>query len=347
MKRHAAVVFAMTVALAGCSNSDINAVKKQTLGQDQSYTVEQVFDHRKVCDSIKWDEITDGRGRKIVEYRCTFNGVDDYVNNALANATNNLKAKNQSAKDAYVKDAQDDLNSVERRLALMMASSSASELSNNIPDDELEAKIKHAHDLIDLLEKARVEQNFDKILVTDFWDGVGEAEVNNDPLHKAVVAYQDEVKAGDGGPSNHALWAHQVQVDLGDISSTIMDEEQILQNRIVISEARLDVINAKKKFDSIQANKEQAFASLDADLSAKLQQLDANAVASADEVFQWSMSENGDPAFIFAGVEYTHKNGKQNQANYDNAGTQRAIEAMIRNDTTNYAQYVTETRLGG
>jgi len=63
-----AVLAAMT--LAGCGNSDISKVKAMKLDADPTYTIGQAFDNRKVCDSVKWDTLTDTRGRKLVEYRC-------------------------------------------------------------------------------------------------------------------------------------------------------------------------------------------------------------------------------------------------------------------------------------
>lgn len=341
------LVVGLCANLAGCGNSDINAVKKQTLGQDQSYTVEQVFDNRKVCDSVKWDEITDDRGRKIVEYRCTFNGVDDYVSNALANATKKLKDQNQSAKDAYGKDAQDELSLAEKRLAATRASGLAPEPFDNIPDEELGGMVNHTEKLLRLLSDAEMERDYSKVIVTDFWGGLPQSEVSSDALHQAVVIAQDDIRNGHGDLSNPSTWPGSVYKDYTALSIAMSDETQKLESQIRIPEARLDVVNAKKKLDSLLANKDQAFASLDADLSSKLQQLNANAITSIDELFQWSMSENGDPVFVFAGSEYKFKNGKGRLVNYYDVGTQHAIQAMIRNDTTTYAQYVVETNLGG
>lgn len=64
-----------SMALAGCGNSDISKVKAMKLDANPTYTIGQAFDNRKVCDSVAWDEITDTRARKLVEYRCTFKGV--------------------------------------------------------------------------------------------------------------------------------------------------------------------------------------------------------------------------------------------------------------------------------
>ncbi|MBD8898468.1 hypothetical protein [Rhodanobacter sp. DHG33] len=192
---------AWCACLAACGNNDISIVKKQTLDQDQSYTVGQAFDNRKVCDSVKWDEITDDRGRKIVEYRCFFNGVDDYVNTAEANATNKINSMAKMAKHDY----------------------------------------------------------------------------------------------------NPAVFG----------------------------------------------DKDKFFAKVNADQAAELQRIADYRPTSVAELFQWSMSENGDPVLIFAGSDVKYKNGKEKLRNYYDVGTQHAIQAMIRNDTTTYAQYVVETNLGG
>jgi hypothetical protein len=191
----------LSASLVGCGNSDIDAVKKQALDQDQSYTVEQAFDNRKVCDSVKWDEITDNRGRKIVEYRCFFNGVDDYVNTAETKATDKINWVAQTAKHDY----------------------------------------------------------------------------------------------------NPAIFG----------------------------------------------DKDKFFAKVDADQAAELQRIADYRPTSVAELFQWSMSENGDPVLIFAGSDVKYKNGKEKLGNYYDVGTQHAIQAMIRNDTATYAQYVAETNLGG
>jgi hypothetical protein len=63
--------------VAGCGNSDVSKVKAMKLDIDPSYTIGQAFDNRKVCDSVKWDTVTDTRGRKLVEYRCLWKGVKE------------------------------------------------------------------------------------------------------------------------------------------------------------------------------------------------------------------------------------------------------------------------------
>jgi hypothetical protein len=64
-----------SMALAGCGNSDISKVKAMKFDANPTYTIDQAFGHRKVCESVKWDTLVDERSRNLVEYRCTFKGV--------------------------------------------------------------------------------------------------------------------------------------------------------------------------------------------------------------------------------------------------------------------------------
>ena len=84
-------VAAACAALSGCSNSHIAKVKSMPFDADPSLTIEQAFDHRKVCDSVKWDTIKDDRGRTLVEYRCYFKDVDAVVGK-MSTPSNPLKS---------------------------------------------------------------------------------------------------------------------------------------------------------------------------------------------------------------------------------------------------------------
>lgn len=103
LRRCAKVLMAgLSVSLVGCGNSDISTVKKMLLVDDQTYTVGQVFDNRKACDSTKWGESTDDRGRKIVEYRCNFNGVADFGEKSVEGLKKYLLATHDGLENDYV-----------------------------------------------------------------------------------------------------------------------------------------------------------------------------------------------------------------------------------------------------
>jgi hypothetical protein len=69
--------------LTGCS-SDISTVKSQKFSYDPSLTIGQAFDNRKICQSVDWKELKDDRGRNVVEYRCTFKGVDEWMKKVVS-----------------------------------------------------------------------------------------------------------------------------------------------------------------------------------------------------------------------------------------------------------------------
>lgn len=58
------------VVLAGCGNNAVNAVQESKFEQDPTFTIGQVLNNRKVCESVSWRAIKDDRNRTVVEYRC-------------------------------------------------------------------------------------------------------------------------------------------------------------------------------------------------------------------------------------------------------------------------------------
>lgn len=66
------LIAAVGISLAGCTSGDISSLKDQVIN-GTSYTIGQVFDHRKACDSVSWKESKDDRDRTVIEYRCDFN----------------------------------------------------------------------------------------------------------------------------------------------------------------------------------------------------------------------------------------------------------------------------------
>jgi len=56
--------------ISGCSSSTIDTVKEARLHYDESFTIEQAFENRKICKETNWTEFPDERGRMIVQYEC-------------------------------------------------------------------------------------------------------------------------------------------------------------------------------------------------------------------------------------------------------------------------------------
>lgn len=62
----------ITLALAGCGNSDVSAVKATVLPQDSTHTYDTALSKRKSCKDDSWEISTDEANRKVVSYQCAF-----------------------------------------------------------------------------------------------------------------------------------------------------------------------------------------------------------------------------------------------------------------------------------
>lgn len=78
LRTRSIIAISFALGLSGC-HSNISRVKDMKLDADPSLTIGQAFDNRKICRSVEWKEFTDEQKRKVVEYACTMNGVDEAV----------------------------------------------------------------------------------------------------------------------------------------------------------------------------------------------------------------------------------------------------------------------------
>ncbi|PHS43788.1 MAG: hypothetical protein COB05_17755 [Marinobacter sp.] len=78
MKAKFCLLLTASVLLTGCGSSNVDAVKESAFLVDESFTVVQAMDSRPICADSSWEELEDDRGRVIVEYRCEFEGAEDY-----------------------------------------------------------------------------------------------------------------------------------------------------------------------------------------------------------------------------------------------------------------------------
>lgn len=89
MKRTKHAIFAFVTcaamfALTGCGDSkQVSEVKAMPFSypsdnvQDPNLTVDQALDHRKICASTKWQVLMTEQHQNVVQYDCTFEGVED------------------------------------------------------------------------------------------------------------------------------------------------------------------------------------------------------------------------------------------------------------------------------
>lgn len=60
----------LALILSGCSDPNIDYIKSARLDTDTTFTIEQAFDNRELCEGVNWISKTDNRDRVIVEYQC-------------------------------------------------------------------------------------------------------------------------------------------------------------------------------------------------------------------------------------------------------------------------------------
>ncbi|RCS29433.1 hypothetical protein DEO45_09625 [Rhodanobacter denitrificans] len=360
---------AWSLSLAGCGNSDISTVKGLTLEQAPSFTVEQAFDHRKVCDSVKWREFKDDRERKIVEYRCTFKGVADFASHTVVDLTQKLNTSAQIAKSTYDGEISGDQAEVDRvNKSIAGLNATLSNDAPSVPDASIQASIDHSKSLIAVLQTGNVDQ----IVSTDFTDHaspISEQMSQSSNLAEAIGQYKGSVKDESLDPARATLWAQTAQRQRAAIQSSIpaaidslnaqirdlqqqqqsamqgqTGQKDYARNHLPVMQANLQT--AQSALAAKVSGKSQYFASVDADLSVKLQRLNARAPTNVDEIFQWSMSDNTDPVLVFSGVAITSKSGETKQFSYQGYRTKNAVVAFVRNDATDYAHYIAETLTG-
>lgn len=113
------LVVPLSVALYGCQDDPIDIVKESKFPLDPTYTVEQVFENRKLCDSISWEDFENERGRITVEYRCSIKDTGDAAAKAYEEVMWHIEKqqKDQSiAQEKALKRYLHDIEKVERLL---------------------------------------------------------------------------------------------------------------------------------------------------------------------------------------------------------------------------------------
>ncbi|MFV8618603.1 hypothetical protein [Ralstonia pseudosolanacearum] len=65
-----ALAAVLSLALAGCGHSEVNAVKAATVPQDSTHTYGTALSNRSSCEKDEWRSFKDDTNRTVVEYRC-------------------------------------------------------------------------------------------------------------------------------------------------------------------------------------------------------------------------------------------------------------------------------------
>ncbi|BDU22256.1 hypothetical protein [Dyella sp. GSA-30] len=96
-----ALAITSALYLTACSGGDISRLKAQAIASSPSFTIGQAFDHRNACAEVSWNESTDDRGRKVIEYRCTFKVDKSYYEKSQQAAIDQLNKAMSREQEGY------------------------------------------------------------------------------------------------------------------------------------------------------------------------------------------------------------------------------------------------------
>ncbi|HDZ5418872.1 TPA: hypothetical protein RTK63_004373 [Vibrio harveyi] len=77
------LIYCCFVLLSGCGNNNVDIVKSGRMDYDNSYTISDAFDTRKICEKTSWNETKDSLERDIVQYICFFNENEKFLDERL------------------------------------------------------------------------------------------------------------------------------------------------------------------------------------------------------------------------------------------------------------------------
>lgn len=83
---------AATISLSGCEG-DIESLRNQpfsyininneVIQYERSFTINQAFNNRQICEEVKWETFEDSRERTIVQYQCDFKQLTNVINTQI------------------------------------------------------------------------------------------------------------------------------------------------------------------------------------------------------------------------------------------------------------------------
>jgi len=335
---NAAIIMAGCIALSACGNRNIDNVKALKLDVDPSFTVGEVFDNRDVCESVSWDTAKDKRGRTIVEYRCAFKGVKDFVQKNIQNYTDSMNKEAQARKDGYVQqmsDLQSQIDEKKKELADDQASPAAS--NPNSIDADHQAKIQMLTNQLAILNTGDVN----KIAVIQLDPQLGFKDMD------AAIRCYNAAQPGSTAQSQCADSVKQTIPATVYWMNTFRDQLQEAVKKDV-SKAQgannFNIAALQQQIPAFQtrlnetASEEDAFlASVDDDLKQNLANVAPNPLKSVEEIFQWVVTDEGDVTLVYAGTEAKRKDGTENDTAYQRPD--RAMQLMAQNSAKTYADY--------
>ncbi|QRN52252.1 hypothetical protein [Dyella caseinilytica] len=328
-----AIVAMCVVNLAGCTDSDISKVKEMKFEPDPSYTVGQAFDHRSVCDAVTWDTIKDERGRKIVEYRCSFKGVKDYIQSTEEAHLKEMNSNAQVLKNAYlvnIKTLQDNLAQRQKTLADDQARLVQTDAGASNQQDQ---EVQKLNDQIAVLQSGDIDKIASTPLDPSASLGIAASCYTDPQQNPAVKKHCGDVLRQEIPRAIGAL-KQQLSYDMATRQRNQADLQAGL--KISMNVENQQISEYQQKLGKMTSGKDAYFASIDNEL--KQQSTHPNPIVEVDEVFQWSVGDSGDFVLVYAGTEAKHQDGTAKDQAYGDA--EAALVLIAKNNATTFVQYL-------
>ena len=280
------------VLLGGCFGAgNIDIVKNSVWTAMPDTTIGKALDSRVSCTSPHWREFDDERGRRIVEYSCEFQGVQEY-----------LSIETQRVVGLYEQEVQGTLTLLNATLQRAQAK------VHGLRDGKAEMLSRHAQWAAEDEERSKTIQNDLKTL-----ESMRDCPAfQPDLLQTKGIGTQLKFEAKRCGRYSRASddpyvqkWGSLVQQLQGDLQrlarSVDVRREQIAErdDAIARAEAELAILDQEKaqKATAVQDKGASAQAELQNKASAHLKNY-----KSLREITQWSIV-NGEPVHVGSAVE--------------------------------------------
>lgn len=147
--------------LSGCGDKAIETVKETHLEFDQSQSISQALDHRKICEKTTWESYKDSKDRNIVQYKCEIKNTESFFDSLVPQLANALEKKMKNLpipeQEAYYKVILEDLKPLNDKIyqyehQIEQNSNETQDLENIVKHGEYERDIEYAKNEIKKLK---------------------------------------------------------------------------------------------------------------------------------------------------------------------------------------------------
>lgn len=145
----------LCAALSACTDSNITAVKKASLGHSD-FTFGEALDDAKGCKDTAWERHDDGNGRPVVTYICTAQAFDDLTQEARKKSLADLEIVTREKASAYP----EMINALQQKLSAAKATGDGVSLEQK---QKLEAAAKALQDYqaeVDAVMKSPIDNTY-------------------------------------------------------------------------------------------------------------------------------------------------------------------------------------------